>query len=122
MKAFGHMRPVRDEANKIVDYKSSPARALTRSNLGHNHGPDRGRQLVVSLVAGDLIEFRPYGTRRTIAVPAIQAYEWALRSLANLETLKKARASKERRAIRLAQQRQARAERRLFKPSKKGQV
>jgi hypothetical protein len=89
--------------------------AVTRSALGFNHGPDRGRCVVVSLLDGDLIEFRPYGTQRRYQVRAIDCYEWVLRSRANAATLERARAKKARKAERLAQQRQARAEKRLFR-------
>lgn len=115
MKTFGHRRPTRNTLGDMVDSKESPAKAVTQSILGSRHGPDRQRRLVVSLIAGDLIEFRPYGTSRKYVVGAVEAYEWLLRTKANCALLEKARAKKAKRAERLARQRQERAEKRLFK-------
>lgn len=94
-----------------------PCRRLTRAALDGSHGPDRGRKLVASFVPGDLIEVRPQGTRRAEVISLFDVYRFALRARANREHLAKARISKEKRALRLAAQRQIRAERKLFKQS-----
>jgi hypothetical protein len=111
MKYFDHKSPVRDKAGEVVGFKESPARAVTRGVLGH--GPDKGRRVVVSLVHGDLLEFRPQGTRRRYRIGAMAAYEWVLRSLATAANLQRLRERKANKAKRLAEARQRRAERRL---------
>ena len=92
-----------------------PCRRLTRGALDGSHGPDRGRKLVASFVPGDLVEIRPQGTRRAEVISLFDIYRLSLRMRANAEHLQKARAKKERKALRLAAQRQIRAEKRLFK-------
>jgi hypothetical protein len=115
MRNFGNKRPVRDGDGTIISFKESPSRAVTLGTLGGNHGPDRNRRLVVSLVDGDLIEFRPYGTKRTYQAPATAVYEWLLRSQAQSKQMAKLRERKAAKQQRLADQRQRRAEKRLFR-------
>ncbi len=55
---------------------------VTNGALGFNHGPDRGRPLVVSLEAGDLIVFRPKGTRQRMTLSAFDGYNYAVRCAA----------------------------------------
>jgi hypothetical protein len=105
MRNFGHQRR---------NGKPSPARAVTLEGLPWNFGPDRNRRMIVTLDAGDLITLRPAGTRRAVSVPVVEVYHWVLRSVANRANLEKARERKARKAERLARQRQARAEKRLF--------
>ena len=92
MNLFGHR----------VNGRERPARRLTAGALGYSYGPDRGRRLVVTLAAGDLILFRPERTRQTVSLLAVDAYRYALRCLANAGHLAKAR---ERKAA-LAERRQ----------------
>lgn len=115
MKLFGHERHRLDEAGAVIESKPSPARAITRGTLPPSFGPDRGRRLVVSLEAGDLVVIRPAGTRRRYSAGAVDVLSWMLRSQANAAALAKARDRKARKASRLAAARQARAEKRLFK-------
>lgn len=115
MKQFGHLRHTRDEAGAVVETKLSPARAKTVGELPGNYGLDKGRKLVVSLDSGDLITVRPAGTTRSLAITAVDLYAILLRYAAGRENLTKARAVKERRAVRLAARRQASAERRLLR-------
>ncbi len=91
-----------------------PCRRLTRGALDGSYGSDRGRRLVASFVPGDLIEVRPQGTRRAEVISIYDVFRYALRMRANREHLTKARISKEKKALRLAAQRQIRAEKRLF--------
>ncbi len=113
MKTFGHLRHTRNASGEIIASKLSPARAKTIGELGGNYGPDRGRQLVVSLDAGDLVTVRPAGTTRSLSMLAVDLYALLLRYEAGRGHLAKARAAKEKRAVRLAQRRQEAAERRL---------
>ena len=115
MKEFGHKRPRRDPSGEIVGTMESPATAITRETLGGAFLADRNRKLIVSLEAGDLICFRPAGTRRIYKRVAKDVYAWILRCEANYAILANAREKKIKRAERLAQQRQQRAEQRLFK-------
>lgn len=91
-----------------------PVRRVTEDTLGHTFGSDWRRKLVVTLNAGDLISFRPHGTRREVSIMAADVFRYVLRCEANKAMLEKARARKERKATRLAAERQKRAEKRLF--------
>ena len=115
IKSFNHTRPVRDDSGEIVGSQPSPVRARTQDGLPHNYGLDRDRRLIVSLEAGDLIRVKPERTSRALCITAVDLYAYLVRMQANCATLAKARAKKERKALRLAAQRQIRAEKRLFK-------
>jgi hypothetical protein len=116
MKTFSHQRPVRDEAGQIISQKPAPVSRVTVAELGGQFGADRTRRLVVSLKAGDLIEFRPERTRQTITMLAADLYRSVIRAQAQSRALEKARATK---AAKLAK-RQAiairSAEKRLVRP------
>jgi len=106
---FGHKVPVRDASGVVTGLRDKPARRVTRNTLGGNHGPDRGRKLAVSLVDGDLIEFRPTGTRRRHVVSAFDVFAFVLRTEAAVVRRAIEKARKDRKAQRLADARQARA-------------
>lgn len=89
-------------------------RRVTEAELGHSFGSDWKRRLVVTLAAGDIVSFRPHGTRREVSASAADLFRYVIRCEANKALLEKARAKKERRALRLAAERQKRAEKRLF--------
>ncbi len=72
MLTFYHLR----------DGKPSIVARVTNRTLVGNYGPDRDRELVVSLEAGDLIVFRPKGTRQRLVLSAFDAYAFALRRAA----------------------------------------
>jgi len=65
--------------NHSVNGKARPARRVTRGALGMNHGPDKGRQLIVSLEAGDLVSFRPKGTRQRHAASVFDLFTYVIR-------------------------------------------
>lgn len=92
---------------------SKPVRRVAIGGLAGHYGPDRGRELIVSLVQGDLIELRPKGTRRGETISAFDVYHYALRCRANRAQLEKARVAKEKKAARLAAQREARWSKRI---------
>jgi len=82
---------------------------------------DAGNVLVVRLIPGhgevpDLIELRPAKTRRPERIALVDVYRLAIRARVNIALLTKARARKEAKATRLAQERQRRAEKRLTRP------
>lgn len=88
-------------------------------SLDGSFGPDRGRALVVRLVPGhgevkDMVELRPSGTRRVERIAVHDLYRYAIRCRVGRELLEKARERKAKKAERLARERQARAERKLF--------
>lgn len=118
MKTFSHRRPIRNTAGEIIEQRSAPAVRLTRGGLGYHHGLDKNKQLVVSLKDGDLIEMRPIRTQRTKTISAFDLYDYLIRLEMNAAERIKKEAKREARDIRLAQQRQERAEKRLFKKSK----
>ena len=115
MRSFGQTLPVRDSKGAIIGQVESPACAVTRSGLGHSYGSkERGRRLVVSLEAGDVIRFRQHGTRRNVTATAFDIYAWILRSQAVNANMARLRERKERKQARLARMRQERAEKKLF--------
>jgi hypothetical protein len=84
---------------------------VTRSALDGNFCRDRGRRLIVTFKDGDLLQFRPHGTRHQVSMSLFDIYAWALRSIANNRRMAELREIKEKKA-------QARAERRLRRPLK----
>ena len=119
MREFGHKRPVRGPEGEIVDMIESPVAALTREALGGQFGSDKRRKLIVTLEAGDLIVIRPQGTRRAEKMSAVDVYRYMIRCKANLISLTKARERKERKSVRLAAARIARADKRIREQSRK---
>ncbi len=84
----------------------------TRDTLGGQYGRDRGRKLVVGLVAIDQLVLYPKGTRQEVRVNLTDIYAWALRNRANRAQLERARdrkdklkATRERRSIAAADRR-----------------
>ncbi|MCU0783205.1 MAG: hypothetical protein MUF81_03985 [Verrucomicrobia bacterium] len=69
MNSFGH----------TVKGRERPARRVTRGALGFNYGPDKGRQVIVSLEAGDLVCFRPKGTRQRHAASVFDLFAYVVR-------------------------------------------
>lgn len=115
MKTFGHKRPVRNGQGEIVEFKDSPAQAITHEALGPFFLRDKDHKLIVSLEAGDLICCRPSGTRRVQRITARDLYRYLLHLEANRLTLEKARDRKARKAQHLADLRMKRAEKRLVR-------
>lgn len=97
----------------MTPFKRS-VRRVTDGELGHTFGCDWDRRLVVTLAPGDVIVFRPHGTRREVSATAVDLYRYVIKCEANKAFLERARARKERKAERLAAERLKRAERRLF--------
>ena len=102
----------------------SKVRRVTAGSLDHSFGTDNGKPIVVAFIPGDgkkngipdILELKPLRARRHRAerIAVIDAYRYALRCRVNLELLSKAREKKAKKAERLARERQARAEKRLF--------
>lgn len=89
---------------------------VCRQTLGALDGSfcaDRGRLLIVCLEQGDLISLRPKGRRTGETVSLFDVYRFAVRCAVGRKTLEKARERKAKKALRLAAQRQLRAEKRL---------
>lgn len=114
MRRFGHIRYDRDDQGEVIASKASPARAKTVDGLPHNYGTDKGRRLIVSLDAQDLITVRPEKTTRPLQIKAQDLYGHLLRCQANLRTLEKARQSKATKERQRRNARIKRAEKRLF--------
>lgn len=102
---------------------NNPVARVTRCALDGTYGPDRDRPVVIKLIPGDpetnipdMMELRPLGTRRSERVAVMDVYRYALRCRVNRDVLEKARHKKERKAQRLADLRQKRAEKRLLRP------
>lgn len=99
---------------------NKPLSRVTVHTLDGSFGPDSDKPLVVTLMPAqgdrthEMIAVKPLRSRgRTEYVTVMDLYRFALRCRVNRELLEKARARKEQKAIRLAAQRQARAEKRL---------
>lgn len=113
MKTFTHQRPIRDDLGIITGYRPAPAFRVTDAPLGGSFCKDRARRLVVGLEAGDVISFRPEGTRQRITAPAAELYRAALQWIANRATLERARERKTALAARRLRRNLLAAERRL---------
>lgn len=118
MKSFDHKRPIRDDKGDIIGERPAPVwRRTARNHLADHHGTDKNRHLAVGLLPTDEIAIRPAGTRREpLKITPSALYDYLVRCEANKANLVKAREKKERKAIRLARQRQERAEKRLTRP------
>jgi hypothetical protein len=115
MQTFSHKRPVRNEAGDIISHKPAPAIRITRGGLSLMHGPDKNKQLVVSLKDGDLIELRPARTSRSKSISAFDLYDYLIRLEAGVVERQKREDKKAKKEVRLARLRQERAEKRLFR-------
>lgn len=98
MKTFSHKRPVRDVDGQVIGMKPASAVRVTRAQLGGEFGTDSERRLVVSLVDGDLIEFRPERTRQVKRMAATDLYRCVLRCEVNRVLLERASDAKRRKA------------------------
>ncbi len=94
---------------------TKPVHRMGNGKLGPAYGPDKDRRIAVTLLPGDMIELRPERTQRPERIALIDVYRYALRCRANVEYLAKARIAKDKKAIRLARDRQERAEKRLLR-------
>lgn len=90
--------------------------------LGGRFGKDSGRAVIVSLEDGDVISFRPKGTRQEVTATVSDLYGMVLARKAQVSHLEKARAKKlerqakrEREQIRREDARIRRAARRALK-------
>lgn len=113
MKSFNHKRPIRGESGDVEGYRPAPVFRLTEAKLGHAFGSDHKHRLVVGLLPGDMLSFKPHKTRRAVNAMAVDLYAYLLRCEANKRVLERARERKARKAERLASERLKRAEKRL---------
>jgi hypothetical protein len=102
----------------ILTPMTQPIYLRTNAQLNGTFGPDRNKAIIVKIVPGtetvpDVLELRPERSRRVERIAIIDVYRFAIRSRVNREHLELARVRKEKKAIRLAAQRQQRAERKL---------
>jgi hypothetical protein len=77
-------------------------------SLDGSFGRDRDKRLAMTLHQNGRLELRPERCRRSESVMLIDVYRFAIRCRVNQVALTKARERKERKAARLAAQRQAR--------------
>lgn len=116
MKTFRHTRPVRDTQGGIIGEKLAPIFRVTVDPIGSCGGRDKRRRLVVGLEAGDVISFRPEGTRQKVTAKALDLYLQILRWRAGAAQLERARARKARKQAQRERQALRRADRRLGRP------
>jgi hypothetical protein len=101
---------------------TTKVKRATVGSLGASFGPDRDKRVIVVFVPGDgrdvpdVLELRPYKTRRIERIAVLDVYRYALRCRVNLALLDRARKAKERKAERLAAARRQRAEKRMTQP------
>lgn len=118
MRLFGHRRLLKDETGTVTGEMDSPVKAKTRGELDGSFGCERGKALIVSLEAGDLITLRPVKARadRAVRISAFDVYRWAIQAMARARGREKAKIKREKKAMRLANARQRRAEKKLIAP------
>jgi hypothetical protein len=98
--------------------RSPPRRDSLRKVTTERYGycaERRRKRLVVTLEQGDIIRIREQHRRENYTARLWDVYVWLIRCTANARQLERARQRKAAKAERLARQRQARAEKRLFK-------
>ena len=83
MNRFGQPTPIRNAAGEIVGDRPSSVSRVTKNVLPKCHGTDKDRPLVVTLRDGDIIAFRPAGTRREVTATAHDLYAAVMRWTAN---------------------------------------
>lgn len=89
-----------------------PVRRVTREGLSIGYGRDRGRRLVATLEAGDMLTLRPLGTRLSESLSLFDIYAMAIRYRVNCSRLEKAREKKAKADARRAELRRQRELRR----------
>jgi hypothetical protein len=119
VKPFNHTRPRRNGAGDVIGENPAPVSRVTVAALGGQFGPDKRRRLVVTLKAGDIIEFRPERTRQIVTMAAVDLYRIALQRRAACVALEKARQTKQRKADARAARRIAYTDRKLTNQAKK---
>lgn len=98
---------------------TKPVRRIAATPLGNGFGSDSTRRITITLIPGngddvpDSIELRPLRTKRGERGNVDDLYRYLVRCRVNRELLEKARERKAKKAVRLAGERQARAEKRL---------
>jgi hypothetical protein len=102
-----------DEVKKGKRKRNPAVKRRLEARLDGSFGPDRGKRIVVTLHPDGRLELRPERSRRTETVHAIDVYRFAVSCRANRDNLERARTIKARKAQRLADERQQRAEKRL---------
>jgi len=110
---FGQPIHIKNADGEIIGERIPQVSRLTKNELSGGFGPDNGRALVVSLRAGDIIAFRPQGTRREVTATAKDIYVAVLRWQANRLNLAKAIEAKARKKAKREREAIARAERKL---------
>jgi|GEM_PF-3239870 len=113
MNTFGQPTPVRNEAGDIIGDRPSSVSRQTKNELSGSYGLDKGRKLIVTLREGDIIAFRPAGTRREATATAHDLYAAVIRWQANRVALEKARERKQQKADARINARIARADAKL---------
>ena len=83
-----------------LDKQSRSVTRVTAGTLGYGHGPDRDRNLVVSISYGDVLVLKPKGRREgsVVTLPLIDLYTYGLKCRANkahMEKLRERKAKKE---------------------------
>jgi len=106
--------------NPITQIVAQEVTRVTRESLDGSFGCDRGRKLVVSLKAGDLLVLRPHKTRQEVSAPFDEIYRWMLQRKANVLHLQKARETKAKRAVKRAARQLKADERRLSSRARLG--
>jgi hypothetical protein len=102
-----------DEVKKGKRKRNPAVKRRLEARLDGSFGPDRGKRIVVTLHPDGRLELRPERSRRTETVHAIDVYRFAVSCRANRDNLERARTIKARKAQRLADERQRRAEKKL---------
>jgi len=116
MKSFSHKRPIRDDAGMKIGERPGPAFRVTDKELGGSFGCHRECRLVVGLEAGDILSFRPAGTRQRVTAAAVDLYRSVLQWNVDRRHLEKARKKKESKQRLREQRRLKYAESKLTRP------
>ncbi len=107
---------LRPAPNRTKQREKGLVRRKVNATLDGSFGPDRNKQIIITIHSDGRLDLRPERTQRTETVHILDVYRFAIHRRANALVLQKARERKVRRAERLARERQGRAEARLLRP------
>lgn len=106
MKEIGYTILIKDEVGNLKDVRDKVVMMKTKGVLSAFHGRDKNKPLVVSLLKGDLIGFKPLRAKKgKITLSVFDAYHYALRKTTQAAALERAREKKEKK--KLARERRA---------------
>jgi len=105
--------PKIENGQPVTRVENAQVWRVTRNELDGSFGRDRGRKLVIGLIAPDLITLYPKGTRQAVMMSISEIYRVALVRKANIAHMQEMRDRKAKRQEQRARRRLDAQERRF---------